>query len=261
MVESDHDKSGETTSRPRFQFGLRALLVGVMLAALVCSCTSVLYLAVQKAREAARGSTCKGRIFQRAIALRNYESCHNALPPAYLCDESGNPTLSWRVLILPYLESNTLYQRFDLAEPWDGPNNRPLLNGVGGHLYACPSDPDAMRCRSTSYVAVVGPNTLWPGDRPYRLEHHGKDKDLKNKILLVEIPYSNIPWTKPLDISVEEALSLFSAKNGFKNSRHPDGLHYVTFGGAYRSFSSIATVEEFANMLDVTVRDNKESRE
>jgi hypothetical protein len=233
--------------------------MGVALAAIVCSCTSVLYLAVQEAREAARGSACKGHIFQTAIALLNYESSHNALPPAYLCDKSGNPTLSWRVLILPYLDNNALYQRFDPAEPWNGPNNRPLLNGAWGHLYACPSDPDAMRLRSTSYVAVVGPNTLWPGDRPYRFEYPGKN--LEDKILLVEIPYSNISWTKPLDISVEEALSLFSAKNGFKNSRHPDGLHYVTFGGAYRSFSSIATVEEFANMLDVTVHDSSESRE
>ena len=35
---------------------------------------------------------------------------------------------SWRVAILPYLEQNELYKRYNFDEPWDGPNNRKLLD-------------------------------------------------------------------------------------------------------------------------------------
>src|SRR5262249_38557599 len=39
----------------------------------------------------------------------------------------GKPLLSWRMLLLPYLDQKELYKEFKLDEPWDSTHNRKLL--------------------------------------------------------------------------------------------------------------------------------------
>src|SRR5262249_60632474 len=40
---------------------------------------------------------------------------------------NGSPLRSWRIHILPFIEQPVLYNKFHLDEPWDSPNNLPLL--------------------------------------------------------------------------------------------------------------------------------------
>src|SRR5688572_32747678 len=47
-------------------------------------------------------------------------------PPAYVADSNGTPMHSWRVLILPYIEANHIYDRYDQTQPWDSATNRQL---------------------------------------------------------------------------------------------------------------------------------------
>ena len=42
-------------------------------------------------------------------------------------DKDGKPLLSWRVLILPYVEQEDLYKQFHLDEPWDSEHNKKLI--------------------------------------------------------------------------------------------------------------------------------------
>jgi hypothetical protein len=68
---------------------------------------------------------------QIMLALHSFQDVYKRLPPAALCDpQTGKPVLSWRVALLPYLEQAPLYQQFKLNEPWDGPNNRKLLEMI-----------------------------------------------------------------------------------------------------------------------------------
>src|SRR5262245_46407227 len=65
-----------------------------------------------------------------AKAIRAYEATHRALPNNSY-DEQGQPLLSWRVHILPFLGDEnaiTLYREFHLKEPWDSPHNLPLAD-------------------------------------------------------------------------------------------------------------------------------------
>jgi hypothetical protein len=55
--------------------------------------------------------------------MHNYHGEHGRLPPAAVCGPDGTPLLSWRVLILPFIEQQALYRQFKLDEPWDGPHN------------------------------------------------------------------------------------------------------------------------------------------
>ena len=106
-----------------------------------------------------RQTMCQDNLKQIAHALRAYEEAKGDLPPTYTTDNIGNPTLSWRVLILPYLESGALYNSFNPDEPWNGPINRPVSATIIP-TYACPSDASSLVAGryQTNYLAVVGPN-------------------------------------------------------------------------------------------------------
>jgi hypothetical protein len=135
---------------------------------------------------------------------------------------------SWRVLILPFLESNTIYDRYRFDEPWDGPNNRTLLPEVPD-VYQCPAHARRHGDITTSYFAVIGPNTAWPGADSRRFSEVFSPF---NKILLLEGPPQKIAWSEPKDLSLEEAVALFS-ETSHPNGGHidDDGFFYTTMLG------------------------------
>src|SRR4030095_9667762 len=86
---------------------------------------------------------------------------YGSFPPAYIADKNGRPMHSWRILILPFLEEQALFSRYNFNEPWDGPNNR-KLHGTTIALFECPADESPNRPTGmTSYVLVTGPGTLF----------------------------------------------------------------------------------------------------
>ena len=144
------------------------------------------------------------------MALRNYHDANGCFPPAFIADKNGKPMLSWRVLILPYMEQHALYKLYKFNEPWDGPNNK-KLSAIALKEYVCPSDPTANtpNANRTNYVAVLGPNAAWLGDKPRKLdEFAGKEADT---IMVVEVADSGIAWAEPRDISLG---ALATAKSG-----------------------------------------------
>ena len=63
---------------------------------------------------------------QLALALHNYHDTHGRFPAAGGPAE-GKSGLSWRVHLLPMLDEATLYQQFNLNEPWDSETNKKLI--------------------------------------------------------------------------------------------------------------------------------------
>ncbi len=112
-------------------------IIGILLA--------LLLPAVQSAREAARRTQCFNNLRQVGLAILDYESANNVLPPAGLVEESpdvfeplSGHMLSWVVLILPYIEQETLYRQFDLRTSVLQQTNDPQATSVTTML--CPSD-------------------------------------------------------------------------------------------------------------------------
>ena len=133
---------------------------------------------------------------------------HKSLPPAYLTNKDGLAVLSWRVCAAQFSHDNDL-RRIDFSRPWNGPENASLVYfnypfGYYNDLFHCPGSFEEPENPLTDYVAVVGPDTLWPGKTPGDLKTHPK------AILVVEWPKSNIHWAEPRDISVEEFLEWFA---------------------------------------------------
>ncbi len=150
-------------------------------------------------RDRHRRPQCLNNMHNIALALHNYHSAYGSLPPPYIADASGRPMHSWRVLMLPYLDRPDLYQAYRFDEPWDGPNNSKLHNLIVD-VFNCPEDHGGKKSTETSYVAVVGPETLWPGDRAVRLDD--VTDGLGNTLLVVEIANSGIHWLEPRDLHV-----------------------------------------------------------
>jgi len=64
---------------------------------------------------------------QIGLGIHNFDAAQGALPARVLYTKDDKPGLSWRVHILPYLEQDALFKQFKLDEPWDSPNNKPLV--------------------------------------------------------------------------------------------------------------------------------------
>jgi hypothetical protein len=128
------------------------------------------------------------------FAMGNYEQTYHAFPED-IRDASGQPLLSWRVALLPYLEERQLYGDFRLDEPWDSPHNLPLLNRRPA-VYDHPGQPTASG--KTMYLGVSGPGLFLDGSTRRAI---GSIADgLSNTILVVEVePQLAVEWTKPGD--------------------------------------------------------------
>ena len=134
-----------------------------------------------------------------ALALEDYHATHGSYPPAYVPGADGKPAHSWRVLLLPYVGGYDVYKRYDFNEPWDGPHNR-LLADEMPDAYRCPAAEE--RGPHTNFVAVVGPETPWPGETPISRE---EIKNTSATILVVEVADSDINWMEPRDLTLAEA--------------------------------------------------------
>jgi len=142
---------------------------------------------------------------QIALAIHNYASSKNRLPAAVLYGgATGKVPYSWRVAILPYIEQQDLYNHYNFDEPWDGPNNRKLLNAMPA-TYSYPGPDGSPSSRTnTSYFVFTGEGTaLSPVSAgksgtagPTFMDFHD---GTSNTILTVEAR-RDIPWTKPEDI-------------------------------------------------------------
>src|SRR2546421_12689862 len=95
--------------------------------------------------------------------MHGYHDTHKHFPPAALRGKEGKPLLSWRVLLLPYLEQDSLYKEFHLDEPWDSEHNKKLLARMP-KLFAGP-DEKALAAHETHYQAFVGKGAVFEGKK------------------------------------------------------------------------------------------------
>ncbi len=138
-----------TTRRPGFTM-IELLTVVAIIAVLI----ALLLPAVQSAREVARRTQCNNNLLQLGIALGNYVSTHEVLPPGVVNNKGPIQNVprgyhfGWAVQILPFLEQKNLYRQFDFRHGlYEGRN----VTVQSGRMttFLCPSSPWA---GSTNYM-------------------------------------------------------------------------------------------------------------
>lgn len=119
------------------------------------------------------------------------------MPPAYLVDDAGRPMHSWRVLLLPFIEQQDLYSRYDFSQSWNSPHNIALADEMP-KMYAFAGE-HYKGLTTTNYLAVVGDQTAWPGADGRQFREITDERDLT--ILVVENQGASVHWMEPRDLN------------------------------------------------------------
>jgi hypothetical protein len=119
----------------------------------------------------------------------------NQVLPGNIASKDGKPLLSWRVAILPFIEGDTLYKTFDLTEPWDGPNNKKLIEKMP-KVFA-PARGKA-KAGETFYRTFTGKDALF-GEKGPNFKLSEIPDGLSKTALVVEAG-DPVIWTKPDDL-------------------------------------------------------------
>ncbi len=182
---------------------------------------------VDQVRQAAMRAQSANNLKQLALALHNYNDTYRSMPPHAVYDPDGKPTLSWRVLLLPYLGQNALYREFRLNEPWDSAHNKKLLARMPA-VFRAPSDrpPPAGH---TFYQAFVGKGAAFEGKKGLRLPADFPD-GTSNTMVLAEAARA-VPWTKPDDLAYQPGKAPPELGGLF-----PPGFHAAFVDGSVRFF-------------------------
>ncbi len=127
--------------RRRRGFTLIELLVVI---AIIAVLIALLLPAVQAAREAARRSSCVNNLKQIGLALHNYVSIQNVLPPGRINSHVSGLGDCWGLYaqLLPQMEQQAIFNAFnfslapDTPDPANTTGNMTFINSL-----ICPSDP------------------------------------------------------------------------------------------------------------------------
>ena len=157
----------EKGREPEFDYGIRkgksrrGFRIGeLMVVVAIVAVLIAMVMQMGSARETVCRPHCLNNVKCIGMAIQNYVQDHGALPPAYTVDAKGRRLHSWRTLILPYLDQESLYRAIDLSKPWDDPVNRLAMETVVS-VYHCPESKGPGN--TTTYLAVVGENACFRG--------------------------------------------------------------------------------------------------
>ncbi len=173
-----------------------------------------------------------------AAALNAYAADHGTYPPPFTADAAGKPLQSWRVLILPYLGEDELYNLIDRNAAWDTQQNMSVSFSQMPSVYRHPSSQTSSGYSESGYYLVTGDRTLFPSTGPLG-PNQVVDDPLKT-ILVVEAspPVISGVWTEPVDVD-------FATMQGIGGSSN-------NIGGLLDTGAAIVTVDERGHYLDET---------
>lgn len=147
-VVSRHGRflEGRDGSSRALAFTLVELLAVI---AIIGVLVSLLLPAVQAAREAARRAQCKNHLKQIGLGILNYEAIYQVFP----LPKTVNPDHNLLAFLLPYVEQQAIYDRYDWTSNWSSTKNRPVREHEI-ETFLCPTAPRNRTCRNRRYYAT-----------------------------------------------------------------------------------------------------------
>ena len=195
---------------------------------------------IREARDEAKAMQGMNNLKQVALAFHNFESAYQTFVPQTLTSKDGKKLLSWRVMILPFIEQLELYNQFHLDEPWDSEHNIKLVDRIP-KIY---ESAGAGKGKTTIQTLLTPQSVFGRQGKP--VQFRDITDGTSNTIWLVEVdPADSVVWTKPEDYvaETEEAYTRL-----FANRKQ------VPFGfvdGSVRRFDSKLTYEVFKQLLSI----------
>lgn len=223
-----HDPGARSQKLSRRGLTLIELIAVVLIVGVV---VALLLPATRRARPAARRTQCKNNLKQIGLALHNYHDTYGAFPPAYTVDENGKPLHSWRTLILPFAEQQTLYTKIDLSKAWDDPVNEEVRKSAVS-LYSCPAHSIDVPRDHTSYLAVVTANSCFQPTASR--EKADVTDDHSQTLMVVEVDSDRaVHWMSPQDAGESHLLQILPKSK----HNHTGGANVLLVDGSVKFIS------------------------
>lgn len=186
---------------------------------------NVLPDALTTMRVAARRTQSANNLKQLSLSMHNYYDVNKGFPPAVIIGPKGHRH-SWRVAVLPYIEQGELYKQYRFDEPWDSPNNTKVMKQMP-EVFRHPNDP--VGATNTRYLALTGPGTVF--SKEGEKASFGDITDGSSNTIMFLSGESNVPWTKPEDITYDPEKNISMENLPFKN-----GFNASMFDGSVQFF-------------------------
>lgn len=132
------------SARPRFiappSRGGFTLIELLVVMAIIAILIGLLVPAVQQVRESARRSTCQNNLHQIGTAIHNFHGAKNKLPSGGRPPQANSVRMGVFVALLPYLDQQSLWDRYDTSVSWSHANNQSVAS-LHVTSYECPTSP------------------------------------------------------------------------------------------------------------------------
>ncbi len=214
-------------------------IIGSLLGIAVC--LALVLPPVGPTREHGRRTQCKNMLMQIGLAMHNYHETWSHFPAS----AAGDPAISWRVALLPFLGGPVPLEKYDPRAAWDAESNLKLATRMMEH-YRCPSNhvqQDAQGRWFTAYSMPTGPHTV--GANPKGTQIREIADGTSNTLLVVEACGSQIVWTEPRDVDVSVQPTGINLKGnapghsaGWLSSYHAGGTQVLLADGSVRFLSA-----------------------
>jgi hypothetical protein len=158
----------------------------------IIAVTASLVVWISQQRNHVKRLNLHGRFLQLELALKSYHADYGAFPPPRYQSASAEYARSWRVLLLPYLHLDEVYDRYRFDEPWNSLHNSNLADSLreAPAFFRSPFSREA-QSMSTDFVAVD------PSRAPPREAHLFTVVADDSQFCLAEMANSRIHWMDP----------------------------------------------------------------
>lgn len=261
---ADRDSKIETV---RLRFSLRGLMKLLFAVGIPLAILCLLAPAFIEPKEVWQRASCTHTLLTIGVALHQYHDDYGCFPPPCVASSNGAPMHSWRVLIAPYLQdprwATGFLNQYDMSQPWNSPGNLVAARGV--HCpYVCRSAEQPSPAEFTNYVLIVGKQAASDDVQSMTLDQITDGP--ANTVIVAEIANSDILWTEPRDLNIDDMSFQINDKSKPSISgNHPYGGHrlagVVFADGTVERLDESTTPEKLRAMLTASAGDGRKSEE
>jgi hypothetical protein len=183
--------------------------------------------------------------------LLAYNDQNHRLPGYDRKDERSPEGLSWRVHLLPYIDQQPLYDRFQLDEPWDSPHNSALIN----EMPECYRTPGVVDAGSTAMHVIVTPDggnfgagIFFDGGKSARLNDRMPRGSSRVLLVIVGGPDTATEWTRPTEPRLQHLEDLDSFQ-GLGEPPMTDGYPFAMTDGDLYFLPANHTPEDLGRLI------------